>query len=286
MPTALSSPPWSDKRSLNAGRNQHTSTLLLNTIARRKLYGPVPFLACGPVTNTNDSGAGSLRDAISCANLNPGPDAISFNIPATDPGFDGTVFTIRPLSALPTLTDNGTTIDGATQTAFSGDTNAAGPEVVINGGLMGFSGPFGGGLNIPSSGNHIHSLVLNGFNNTGISITGAGATGNLITGCFLGTNASGNGAMPNTSAGMVITQGASNNMVGGNSLGVRNLISGNTGNGIIIQQFGANNNIVQGNFIGTDVTGTIALSNAFSGILLVEPQAVTLLGGLVLGRAI
>ena len=234
--------------------------------------------SCTNVTNTNDGGAGSLRDAISCANLNPGPDTISFNIPSTDPGFDGSVFTIRPLSALPTLTDNGTTIDGATQTAFTGNTNAAGPEVVINGGLMGFSGPFGGGLNIPSSGNHIHSLVINGVNNTGISITGAGATGNLVTGCFLGTNASGTSAVPNGS-GMVITQGASNNMIGGTSPPARNLISGNTGNGIIIQQFGTNNNIVQGNFIGTDVTGTIALSNAFSGILIGGTANGNLVGG-------
>jgi titin len=170
-------------------------------------------------------------------------------------------------------------IDGATQTVFTGNTNVAGPEVVLNGSFMGFSAPFGGGLNIPSSGNHINSLVINGFNNTGISITGAGATGNLVTGCFLGTNASGTSAVPNTSAGMVITQGASNNVIGGTSPPARNLISGNAGNGMIIQQFGTNNNTVQGNFIGTDVTGTIALSNAFSGILIGGTANGNLVGG-------
>jgi hypothetical protein len=248
------------------------------TVTLAELYDPAPPPACTTVTNTNDSGTGSLRDAITCANLNSGPDTISFNIPTTDPGFDGTVFTIRPLSALPTLSDSGTTIDGATQTVFTGNTNAAGPEIVLNGGLMGFSGPFGGGFNIPSSGNRIHSLVINGFNNTGVSITGAGATGNVVTGCFLGTNASGTGAVPNSS-GMVITQGASNNMVGGTLLAARNLISGNTENGMIVQQFGTNNNVVQGNFIGTDVTGTLALGNAFSGILIGGTANGNLVGG-------
>lgn len=54
------------------------------------------------VTNTNDSGAGSLRQAILDANADGAiPHTISFNIPTTDPGFDGTVFTIQPLSGLP-----------------------------------------------------------------------------------------------------------------------------------------------------------------------------------------
>jgi hypothetical protein len=51
------------------------------------------------VTNTNDSGNGSLRTAIDDANANPGADSINFNISG------GSVHSIIPLSALPTITD-------------------------------------------------------------------------------------------------------------------------------------------------------------------------------------
>jgi hypothetical protein len=61
------------------------------------------------VTNTNDFGPGSLRQAILNASAAPGADTIVFNIPGTG------VHTISPLSPLPPLTDDaGVTIDGAT----------------------------------------------------------------------------------------------------------------------------------------------------------------------------
>ena len=232
------------------------------------------------VSNANDSGPGSLRQAINDANQNPGPDTIVFNIPTNSPGFNGTVFTINPLSALPSLTGANTTIDGATQTAFTGNTNPAGPEVVLNGSQVGF---VGGGLAINSSGNIINSLVLNGFNNTGIYITGPGATSNTVTGCYLGTNPTGNSAVPNTFDGLAITGGASNNTIGGSSPAERNLISGNARNGMTIQDItvgsGANNNVVQGNFIGTNATGQSALGNGQQGVQIGPAASGNLVGG-------
>jgi hypothetical protein len=217
------------------------------------------------VTVTSDIGTGSLRQAIVAANQNPGPDTIVFNIPVNDPGFNGTVFTIKPLSALPPLTDANTTIDGATQTAFTGDTNPSGPEVVLNGSQVGF---VGGGLTINSSGNVINGLVVNGFNNTGVQISGTGATFNKVTGCYLGTNPTGDAAVPNTFDGLAIDGGASNNTIGGSSAAERNLISGNLRNGLLILDHvgsGSDNNIVQGNFIGTDAMGQTALGNSQQG---------------------
>ena len=70
------------------------------------------ILATYSVTNTNDSGAGSLRQAILDANTNAGADTITFAI-GTGPQ------TISPLSPLPTITDP-VTIDGTTQPGFSG----------------------------------------------------------------------------------------------------------------------------------------------------------------------
>ncbi len=84
------------------------------------------------VTNTGDSGSHSLREAINYANIVPNT-TITFNIPNTDPGFAFGVFTIND-SSLPAISQN-TTIDGSTQTTFTGNTNANGPEVTINGTL-------------------------------------------------------------------------------------------------------------------------------------------------------
>lgn len=244
------------------------------TVTLAELCDPAPPPACTTVTNTNDSGTGSLRDAITCANLNLGPDTISFNIPTTDPGFNGSVFVIRPLSALPTLTDNGTTIDGATQTVFTGNTNAAGPEIVLN------NNPsvFPGGLTIISGANTINSLVINGANNTGIVITSAGATGNKVTGCFLGTNANGTSAVPNTLDGVAITQGASNNLIGGTTPSARNVISGNGRFGVLlIGNSNVLNNVIEGNFIGTSASGQFAIGNN-AGVGLVTVNANTIGG--------
>ena len=66
-----------------------------------------------PVTNVNDSGSGSLRQAIDTANQTPGPDTIAFNIAA------GGLETITPQSMLPAITDP-VIIDGTTQPGFAG----------------------------------------------------------------------------------------------------------------------------------------------------------------------
>ncbi len=65
--------------------------------------------ACLMVTTLNDSGDGSLREAINCANINPVPDVIKFDLSGAEP------YTITINSPLPILTDNGTVIDGTTQ---------------------------------------------------------------------------------------------------------------------------------------------------------------------------
>lgn len=81
------------------------------------------------VTNTNDSGAGSLRQAILDSNLTAGLDTIAFNIGG------GGSHVIQPISALPAITDNGE-IDGTTQPGY---VNA--PLIEINGALAPFLRP-------------------------------------------------------------------------------------------------------------------------------------------------
>jgi len=203
----------------------------------------------------------SLREAIIAANNTAGPQVIGFNIPTSDPGFDGAAFTIRPLSGLPPLSDGGTMIDGSTQATFTGDTNPAGPEIVFNGGL---AGGCASGLSIYSANNVVHSLVINGFAGTpnvclptGIGISSPQATGNIVTGCLIGLDASGTSIVSNAN-GVNTDSGAANNRIGGTTNGECNVISGNSIQGITLS---SDNNSVVGNFIGTDVTGTLAIGN-------------------------
>ena len=64
--------------------------------------------------------------------------------------------------------------------------------------------------------------------------------------------------------------GAANNTIGGTTAGAGNVISANQNCGILIAGDGASGNLIQGNKIGTDVTGTVALGNAFWGVGILE----------------
>src|SRR4051812_12350442 len=70
----------------------------------------------------------------------------------------------------------------------------------------------------------------------------------------------------NSGAGVRIESGAHDNTIGGSAVGAGNVISGNSGNGILIAGTGTDENVVAGNFIGTDAGGTLALGNATGAI--------------------
>jgi hypothetical protein len=215
----------------------------------------VPLMSYA-VINTNDSGPGSLRWAVEQANANPGPDTIVFNISPSDPGYNPAtrVWTIRPLSPLPALSDGGTTLDGATQTANQGDTNPYGPEVEINGLLAGSEVA---GLTLASADNTVRSLVINGFSWTGILVKGAD---NFIAGNYIGTDASGTTAVAN-GMGLIVEWGAADVLIGGASPVERNIISGNEDYGIFIRGETVTGVVIRGNYIGTNASGTAAIRN-------------------------
>jgi hypothetical protein len=110
----------------------------------------------------------------------------------------------------------------------------------------------------------------------GIDI-GHPATGNEVQGNLIGTDASGTIALGNGGDGVNIMF-ASNNTIGGTASGARNVISGNLANGI--RNLGSGQ-VIQGNYIGTDITGTQALGNGSNGVLIFGPN--NTIGGTVSG---
>src|SRR5205807_10664088 len=211
------------------------------------------------VNSTADPGTGvcddvecTLREAITAANAHAGTDTIVFNIPGTGP------HTIRPTSSLPSITGP-VTIDGYTQSGASANTAGAGDNAVM---MIELDGSLGNTFGLPwllsiSAGSStVRGLVINrGSALYGISLDTNG--GNIIEGNFIGTNVAGDAVLGNNQ-GVIIQFGSSNNLIGGLAPAARNIISGNS-NGISLS--GGPGNIIEGNFIGTDHTGSNDLGN-------------------------
>jgi CSLREA domain-containing protein len=114
--------------------------------------------------------------------------------------------------------------------------------------------------------------------NTGITgggvYLGGDVAGTVIQGNLIGTDRTGTADLGNGPPGVWITNGASDITVGGATAAARNVISGNDDHGINVGgggAFGGSTDVViQGNFIGTDVTGTQPLGNNFTGIALYD----------------
>ncbi len=121
--------------------------------------------------------------------------------------------------------------------------------------------------------------VISGNNEHGITLWNVGATGTLVAGNYIGVDAAGTGLLGNTNDGIAIGGGASGNTIGGITPGHRNIISGNLDDGIELGGSGVNNNIIFGNYIGTDYTGTVDLGNTRHGVVIYNGVQGTQLGG-------
>ncbi len=211
------------------------------------------------VSNTNQSGAGSLPQAILDANASAGADFIAFNILSAG-------LNIAPNAALPAITE-AVTIDGTTQPSFAGS-----PLIEISGQSAGAGVD---GFRILSGGSVIRSLIINRFLGDGIELTNGG--NNLIAGNWIGLNNNGTLDQGNTFNGITVTN-SPNNTIGGLATVDRNVISGNNQNGVFIQGLAATGNAVLGNYIGLNATGGVAVANSLSGVLINHAPANTVGG--------
>ena len=208
-------------------------------------------LATFTVTNINDAGPDSLRDAITKANATAGADIINFNIPGAG------IKTIAPQLSLPIIIE-AVTIDGTSQPGFAGT-----PLIQLDGTNAGLTT---NGILITGSGSTIRGLAINRFGGSGIFILGNTATGNSVLGNFIGTDVNGTADLGNIGNGVVVDNNAAGNKIGGTAAGDRNIISGNNAFGVLINAAGPTGNTVLGNFIGTNINGTAALPNGLTGV--------------------
>src|SRR5207253_1591429 len=167
-----------------------------------------------PVTSTDDSGPGSLRQALLDANDSPDENLVIFSLPGAAP------YTIQLLSALPEVTSP-IIIDGWSQSASN-----TSPVIELDGSSA--SNTIDGLVMMVGS-NTIRGLALHGFS-TAIRLADTG--GNVVQGCFIGTDLTGTNAAGNFADGMYLS--SPGNLIGGTASGAGNIISGNGSNGLVI----------------------------------------------------
>jgi hypothetical protein len=233
------------------------------------------------VTSTADSGIGSLRDAIVQVNAdktdNPlNPDRINFGIHGSG------LQTIQPVSPLPILV-RPVVIDGYTQPGTQQNTSATGDNAHLLIDLNGSLAPTGSnGLTISAFAGFstIRGLIIGGFTN-GILI---GGVANRLQGDFVLLNHYGVSIVGNASANLVGTDENNPQIVdiesdGLSDLGERNLIAGNTFDGVLINT--ASGNYIAGNDIGTDLNGksTPLYQNAGAGVRITNGGHNNVIGG-------
>ena len=268
-----------------AGRTTRYSAEPIHSAA----YGlPSATVATCTVTTRADSGPGSLRQCLLLAAAN---GIVLFN-PAIFP--PAAPMTITLASALPWIKTAGLTIDGSNAgVVLDGSRLTEGAGLVVDGadgvvihGLQILHFDFGialidgarhtivGGDRAARQGNLISSSTY-----SGVILQDNGTANNQVVGNYIGTDATGARAWPNGEHGVAIVLGASSNTVGGETAGLRNLISGNSRAGIIMDDSGTSSNRVIGNYIGTDVTGVNALANKWDGVDMVGGATNNVVGG-------
>ncbi len=212
---------------------------------------------CNPVLGIGEI---SLRSAIQIANLVTGGNHPTVRIDSSAP-------TIMPGSPLPVLSDasGGTYLDATTQDGGVTLQGSGAAAAVLP-----------AGFTLATGSNTIDGWAIGNWAGSGVCITGAGATLNKIKHCRIGD------ILPNGD-GVAVIGGASFNDVGLPSAGDGNVISGNTGSGVLISGAGTTGNEVRSNLIGTNAAGDAALPNLGNGVHITAGATGNTIGGMSSG---
>ncbi|MBL8451961.1 MAG: cadherin domain-containing protein, partial [Zoogloea sp.] len=245
-----------------------TLTVTINDVVNELVVTTAADLADGDTSSitallANKGGDGkiSLREAIVAANNSAGADTITFAI-------DSGPQIIHLSSVLPAI-NSVIHIEGTSQTGYAGT-----PLVMLDGAAAG-AGAAGLEFRVGSSGSSVRGLAIGNFSLYGIHVNQVSAI--TIAGNYLGTDLSGGTAAGN-GIGLFISE-SGNNLVGGTSAADRNIISGNTGGGLVVSGATATNNVIQGNYIGLDRTGSLDLGNGGDGVSVTASARNNLIGG-------
>ncbi|HET6276250.1 MAG TPA: right-handed parallel beta-helix repeat-containing protein [Candidatus Cybelea sp.] len=209
------------------------------------------------VTNTNDTGAGSLRAAITRINAgHKAHAAITFSVSGA----------IALASDLPAVARR-VTIDGTSAPGY-----ASRPVVEIDA-----NGHDGVTFAKGSDGSKLLALAIDNAHGDGVTLQAGTITLNLN---YIGLNLKG---LPygNAGDGISVSAGSSNNKIGTNKSGasgtVANVVSANAGNGISLH--GSSDNVIAANRIGTSPNGKQAISNGANGIWITAASSGNEIGG-------
>lgn len=170
----------------------------------------------------------------------------------------------------------GTDSGGTTATAYNGSS--------LGNGIIGVLVDIGSTDNTIGGTSPAALDIISGNTIYGVYISGASTSGNVVEGDFIGTDYTGTVAVGNDD-GVDVAYGATNNTIGGTTAAARNIISGNSGDGIQLSTSGPGD-VIEGDFIGTSVTGDSALGNGRSGVTVQYGASGDLIGGTTPGAAV
>lgn len=220
----------------------------------------------------------SLQEAVNLANSTPDVDTIEFALSGVSIEITRDIVINEPLI-----------IDGYARTDLSKPNSVPAPgltdaviPVAINGSMLPSGSCITIDTNDPDDQVIIRGIAVNECPGDGIQIYG---NNKIVQGSYIGTDLSGTVAMPNSRAGIRIENGE-NHLIGGADVADRNVISGNANNGIHFTE-DVNSSRIEGNFIGLDSTGTVALGNGFNGVHMGPdqwPYPITRFSGNIVGN--
>jgi len=216
--------------------------LLICSLTTQRLYSQVSEYI---ITNTLDSGAGSLSQALADAFEHNDTVIITFQIPKTDPGFnaDTGVWTIKPTSRFSTMYSRHVVINGMSQSEFIGeDTNPFGPEIVISGESISV---LSDGISLVWSSLEMMHICINRFSAAGVVLWGSPQA--VIAGCYFGTGPAGNKEAGNAAG--IVTYDKCRNIHIVPLDTIPNIFGGN-GNGAIFFEDTCTHSLITGNIIG------------------------------------